>query len=190
MKRRIAAAVLAMLSACVLSVPASALSTAPGTHEQWTERILVEEEWPQETKEYAQWLEQQAELGAEGALADVTLAEYFSEYGVYGYCLGVITSKEPVRFSATGNRQKDQKAAYQAIQEYMASSGISEQIQDISDYAMAALQALDRDHPEIFWLSGTPGILLPVSYSYSSDGEASFTQTVLLTLKNKDLDIR
>lgn len=59
----------------------------------------------------------------------------------------------------------------------------------IGAYVQAAYQAFDRDHPEVFWLSGSSRVSYGFSYSTSSSG-INYTVTVYFILKASDFDIR
>ena len=191
-KRWIALFLMAVL--CVLfPVPAFAsISLAEGEHVLWIDRLAVDPEMPQAVLGLYDWLVAEGEKGVDGALADPTKAEFFPDYGFYGYELSILKNMEPVRFTPASGEEENQKAARTAIQLYKEESGLQARIEAVVEYALAVTHAFNRDHPEVFWLRGGFAVMLPISYTYDSDGTANFVQRIMLCFqKEKEgMDIR
>lgn len=192
MNKRWSAFLLAAVLAVLSAVPAGAVSLAEGEHILWIDRLAQDPTLPEAVLELYDWLVAEGEKGADGALADPQKATFFQGNGFYGYELAVLKNEDPVRFSPVSGAEDRQKAAWDAIQKYMTDSGMQEQIQYIIDYALAVTHAYNRDHPEIFWVTGGMALMLPISYTYSPDGTVNFTQHVMLCLykENENIDVR
>ena len=54
----------------------------------------------------------------------------------------------------------------------------------------AVFNAFDRDHPEVFWLSGASNVLNSYSYGYDSEGKVHYSQSIYFLLKSSKFDIR
>lgn len=192
MNKRWSAFLLAALLAVLSAMPAGAVSLAEGEHILWIDRLAQDPTLPEAVLELYDWLVAEGEKGADGALADPQKATFFQGNGFYGYELAVLKNEKPVRFPPVSGTEDRQKAAWDAIQKYMTDSGMQEQIQYIIDYALAVTHAYNRDHPEVFWVTGGMALMLPISYTYSADGTVDFTQHVMLCLykENENIDVR
>lgn len=59
-----------------------------------------------------------------------------------------------------------------------------------SPYVRAAFDAFDRDHPEVFWLSGSTSCGGGTRGSYNGDGSLNYTFTLNFLVKSNTFDIR
>jgi len=57
-------------------------------------------------------------------------------------------------------------------------------------HIIGAYSAFDRDHPEVFWLSGGSTMSYRASISISNNGTVTYTQPIYFVLKSDDFDIR
>lgn len=160
------------------SAEGSGPQLAEGNYERWIDRLA---DLPEYAREFYQWLEENA--GADGALANPLLGTQVQ--GEYGYFVSGYSSTLHVPCSEEELDQVTYDAAVDAMYEAF---------NEISDYAGAVYDAFDRDHPEIFWLSGE-GLygFYSNGYTYSySDGLAtiSFEIEVMFYLQAEGFDIR
>ena len=149
---------------------------APGNHPEWIDRIG---NLPQYAVDFYDWLE--ANANASGALADPTLGTYSG--GNYLYQIAEISGT--ASFTYTGNAETDAQNA--------ASSAMLADATMVVNYAGAAYGAFDKDHPEVFWLSGRAQYGYGGNYDYSvsgSKGTVYYTVAVYFYLINDDFDIR
>lgn len=192
MNKRWLAFLLAVLCVLVPAPSLKAASLAEGEHILWIDRLAEESEMPQAVLNLYEWLVAEGAKGADGALADPAKATYFPEQGFYGYELAILKNMEPVRFTPTAGKKNHSQAAWEAIRKYKEESGMQAQIDGIMDYALAVTHAYNRDHPEVFWLSGGFAVMMPVSYTASEDGKVDFIQRIMLCFYKEDegVDIR
>ena len=154
------------------------LTLAEGNHQLWIDRIA---DLPDYAETFYKWLENNAT--ATGALADPTLGTY--RKGSYVYVLDVFTGEVP--FTAADGDDMMSLAASAALADMQPKAQLA------MDYAVAAYSAFDRDHPEVFWLSGRSRGGYGYSYGYKTvDGTlvATYTATVYFYLQTTDFDIR
>lgn len=192
MKKRWISLLLAVLLLVPVLPSAEAIVLEEGEHVFWIERIQLDLTLPAVVLTFYDWLEAEGAKGADGALADPSNATWFAEYECYGYELAVLENETPVTYSTSFGKGGRMKAAQQAVQEYMETSGMQAHMDAIVEYALAATHAYNRDHPESFWITGGTGIMLPVSYTYPSEGTVNFTQRILICFYKEDagIDIR
>lgn len=151
---------------------------AEGSHEKWIDRIA---DLPDYAGDFYEWLEDNA--SADGALADPTLATLRKD--AYIYTVDSVEGSVPFDYEEGDDLRTLAKAA---AEEAMASTaGV------VIDYVVAAYGAFDRDHPEVFWLSGRSRCGYSGSYGYRvTDGvaTANYTVTVYFYLQTSDFDVR
>lgn len=157
---------------------AGGLTLAEGNHELWVDRIA---NLPDYAETFYQWLENNAT--ADGALADPTLAT--ERNGSYVYKLETFEGKVDFTYSAGDDMM--------ALAKEAAKAALAPRAQLTMDYAVAMYSAFDRDHPEVFWLSGRSRCGYSYSYGYSVNGSvatANYTVTVYFYLQAADFDVR
>lgn len=152
-----------------------------GNYQKWIDRVdLTDGEYA--TSLYA-WLEANSDVTTgTGALIDPTTQTQLSS-GEYVYL--VTTIKGEGTFAYTGNSAVDDQTAFDAVADQVyANEAVA------FSYITAAYSAFDRDHPEVFWLSGESQMLDMISYGYNSTGRVTFTQRLYFLLQSSEFDIR
>ncbi len=152
---------------------------AEGNHLRWIDRIG---NLPDFAVEFYGWLEDNATVG--GALVDPSLGVSYNN----GRAYKVATVTGSVEFTyAAGDSLSS--LAFTAAQKDLGN--ISSYI---SSYIFAAYGAFDRDHPEVFWLSGASKCGSGLSYSYKrntgSTATSNYTMDVYFYLSNSSFDLR
>ena len=149
----------------------------PGNYEKWIDRLDLSDA-PFALDFYA-WLE----ANIDGALVDPSgCATYKSNYV---YTAKVNTGTIPFTYD-----DDPESAAAEAL-----TNGLPETLSDVKPYLVAVYSAFDRDHPEIFWLTGGSVSGSSVSYSYSyggGSGTVKYTQNFYFYLTNsgRNFDVR
>lgn len=164
-------------NSCVSSVTTGPV-LAEGEYMRWVDRIA---DLPDFAQEFYGWLE--ANTGADGALADPSLGQNFSGSRVY--------LVESVSGSVPFTYQRGESASDKAYEAAVADLGDLPYI--IADYIFATYSAFDRDHPEVFWLTGASSCGSSISYSYSgsrNDAVSEYTLNLYFYLKTDDFDLR
>ena len=154
------------------------LTLADGNYQLWVDRVA---NLPDYAKNFYGWLEDNAT--ATGALADPTLATNRS--GSYVYPLDSFDGTVEFTYSAGDDMMTLAKEA--------AKAALVPKAQMTMDYAVAMFSAFDRDHPEVFWLSGRSRCGYSYSYGYNvTDGVAvaNYSVTVYFYLQTSDFDVR
>lgn len=147
---------------------------AEGNHQQWFDRIG---QLPAFALSFNTWLEENA--NPSGCLADPTKGTYLS--GDYVYVIETLQGSVNYN-NYTGATEKDKaKAAVYA--------DLGDLPNQIASYAAAVYGAFDRDHPEVFWLTGSSTYGFGTSYSYGS-GVANYTAYIYFYLQNSSFDLR
>ncbi len=149
-----------------------------GNHADWIDRLA---NLPDYASDFYSWLETNAT--ATGALADPTLGT--SQDEGYVYIIDVVEGQ--VEFTYTDNSDK-QSCAVQAVQDAAGA-----QYAVIRDFSFEVYGIFDRDHPEVFWLTGASKCGRKTSLSYGGTGGsgfANYTMTVYFTLKDSSFDLR
>ena len=158
---------------------------APGNHERWIDRI---DRLPDYAASFYTWLEKNAENG--GALIDPTQATCIQgdsgRYDTYAHRFHTIESSADFKF--TGNNHE--AAAQNAI---LSDLGDAHSV--AIQYATAVYGAFDRDHPEVFWLSGSTlyAYDIPYDYTYSrltGTGTVTYSVRLYFFLKDPEYDLR
>ena len=67
---------------------------------------------------------------------------------------------------------------------------MSDVLSKYAPYVQAAYDAFDRDHPEVFWLSGNTKCSVATNARLNSKGGYDYTITINFTAKRDDFDIR
>ncbi len=152
-----------------------------GNYERWIDRLDLAD------ADYALtlygWLEDNIGITTgTGALIDPTVCEQL-DVGEYVYPAATITGTGT--FTYTGDRNTDSAAAYAAVQDQ-----INADKTEAFAYLTAAYSAFDRDHPEVFWLSGRSQNMAMVNYSYTRAGTVKYTLTIYFMLKTDTFDVR
>ena len=158
---------------------------APGNHERWIDRI---DQLPDYAAAFYSWLETNAENG--GALIDPSQTTCMQgdsgQYDTYVYRFHTIEGSANFKF--TGNNHE--AAAQNAL---LADLGDAHSV--AIQYATAVYGAFDRDHPEVFWLSGSTiyGYDIPYDYTYSrftGTGTVTYSVRLYFFVKSPDFDLR
>ena len=162
-----------LTSALPVKSHAASISIASGTHVRWIDRIA---DLPDYAKNFYAWLE--ANASADGALGDPSAAQ--KNGGDDVYILQVLTG----RVNAGANA-----AAAQVQAAIMSHAGDKPQI--VTDLAFEVYGAFDRDHPEVFWLSGQSQCGMTMTYTYNPQtGIAEYEMPLLFYLRSGSFDIR
>lgn len=151
---------------------------AEGNHVRWFDRLADLPYW---CTSFYRWLENND--SDNGGLIDPTTQ---SEYnGRYIHHLTDITSSVDFVISSG---QTASEAANAAVY-----GDISENFAVAMDYAVTVYSAYDRDHPEVFWLTGNSRYSWSANYDYTSSGStgtATYTMTLKFLLKDGEFDLR
>ena len=154
------------------------LTLADGNHQLWVDRVA---NLPDYAETFYGWLEDNAT--ATGALADPTLATNRS--GSYVYPLDTFSGTVGFTYSAGDDMM--------ALAKEAALAALAPKAQLTMDYAVAMYSAFDRDHPEVFWLSGRSRCGYSYSYGYNvTNGAAvaNYSVTVYFYLQATGFDVR
>jgi len=155
-----------------------------GHYPNWIDRIA---DLPDYANQFYHWLEENANPG--GALVNPNKGERLSSF--YGHTVAVFEDTVPFTYDPENcTADSIQEAAYAAV-----CAASETQVQEAVDYTPAVYSAFDRDHPEVFWLSGDcsfgSGIQFGLSYvPGSGQGTASYTRKVYFVLESGGFDIR
>ncbi len=155
----------------------SAPQLAEGNYAKWIDRLAA---LPEYAVDFYQWLEENA--NAEGALADPTRAQQMD--GDYYYLVTTETGTVQAQCSLSDWKEKAQAAASEAMYEDFT---------EVVSYIREIYDVFDRDHPEVFWLSGSSTYAYAGSYEYGySNGvtTVNYELQVLFYLKTASFDIR
>ena len=171
--------------AAVSTHSGNGLPLAEGNHERWIDRLA---DIPPYAMDLYHWMEENSDGdGTEDALIQVEEANYLS--GNYMY--QVVSFSESVPFSVAADADDDTIIAAGA---QAANAVIDENIARVGAWVSAVVQAFDRDHGEIFWLSGSNRIFMPSSqirFEFNgTDWKAVFEQKICMTLKSRSFDVR
>lgn len=133
--------------------PRAAASSAPalsaGNHVSFLDRVTGA---PSYVLDFYNWMEDNANLN--GALADPTLgSSYEGDYGIeYYHKITTITGSVSYPFTNQAEAVETGSA--------LAKEALNAEFEIFNQWAGVAWDAFDREHPEVFWLSGQ------TSYSY------------------------
>ena len=147
-----------------------------GNYVNWIDRLdLTDADY---ALTFYQWLEDNCYT----VLADPTQHPQL-ESGEYAYLAATIQGTG--YFTYTGNKETDGQAALNAVYGQIAQNETA-----AFGYITAAYSAFDRDHPEVFWLSGKSQVMDMIGYSYYTSGKVTFTQYIYFVLQTEDFDLR
>jgi len=154
-------------------------SVADGNHLLWIDRMA---DLPDFARRFYNWLEDNAT--ADGTLANPSRADSYGSRKVY--LVDTITGSVPFTYK-TGDSLTN--LAFAAAQ---ADVGNVPNI--IANYAFATYGAFDRDHPEVFWLTGNSKCGSSLSYgfenAYGGVATATYTLKVYFYLTADSFDVR
>lgn len=162
---------------CTSRSNTSIVSLAKGNHEKWLDRIAY---LPVYAQNFYDWLVENST--AQGALADPTKGTNFGGE----YCHSVVNVRDTIQVACAYEEREERAAS-------VASEAIYEKFHEITDYLGAVYDVFDRDHPEVFWLTGDGMYGYTGSYYY---GYKNGTLTVmyeielLFYLKAEGFDVR
>lgn len=151
---------------------------AEGVHEEWIDRIG---NLPDFAREFYRWLEDNATL--DGALVNPDLAQQMEGDAVY-----LVTSVDGTAQFTYQSNQSISDLAYEA-----AVADLGDLPYILADYAFATYAAFDRDHPEIFWLTGSCSCGVILNYDYTGGdgyGVTDYTMELYLFVQAEDYDLR
>lgn len=151
---------------------------AEGNYAQWYDRLG---DLPDYAAELYQWLEDNA--GADGALADPTVATV--DKGSYIYVMATLPAE--VSYTYADGEDPQEKAEEAVV------AHCSDVFSVAMSYAVAVFSAFDRDHPEVFWLTGSSNYSWSLTYNYDhsgGSGTASYSMDVKFILDTDGFDIR
>lgn len=147
---------------------------AQGNHEKWIDRIG---QLPDFASAFYAWLEENAT--STGCLADPTNGTNLG--GRYVYLLQTVQGT--ANYSNYAGSTEEDKA------EAAITADLGDLPNQIVAYAAAVYGAFDRDHAEVFWLSGSSTYGYGTSYSYGG-GVVNYTAYIYFYLKNSTFDLR
>lgn len=147
---------------------------AEGNHERWIDRMA---DLPDFASSFYTWLEDNA--SSSGALADPTKGTNLN--GVYVYKIETIQGSVNYRnFSGYSEKARAEAAI---------AADLGDLPNQIAHYSAEVFGAFDRDHSEVFWLSGSSTYGCGTSFTYGG-GVANYTAEVYFFLKNSSFDLR
>lgn len=151
---------------------------AEGVHTEWIDRIG---NLPEFARDFYGWLEANAE--PEGALVNPELAQQLE-----GDWVHLVTSVDgSVQFTYTAGQAMADRAYEAAV------ADLGELPYVLADHVFAAYAAFDRDHPEVFWLTGSCYCGVVLNYDYSGGGGwgvSEYTMELYFFLRSGDYDLR
>lgn len=149
-----------------------------GNHQSYLDRVAS---LPQYALDYYRWLEDNAD--ANGALADPTLGTFRD--GEYYHLVTEVSGSEQFTFSS---RDKVADTA-----KLIAETNLNNAFTSFSAYVGVVRDAFDREHPEVFWLSGRSSCSYLGSWSYSYKGNTctvTYKADMVVFLQYDGFDIR
>lgn len=155
----------------------------PGTYADWIDRLDLT--GASYALNFYHWLEDNA--NASGALADYernTTILTSGEMTYYVYKVVVFEEDNVGSILTLPQDERLPKAKEMVIArtEKNNASAVA--------HINAVFNAFDRDHPEVFWLSGASNVLNSYSYGYDSEGKVYYSQSIYFLLKSNTFDIR
>ena len=152
-----------------------------GNYEKWIDRVDFTD--APYCLDFYRWLEENRAMNGGGdLLVNPTGAQQLSG-GQYVHLVTQIRGTAQINY--TGDPAVDganAKAATLALSK--------ENEKEAFSCISTTYSAFDRDHPEVFWLSGQSRMLDLISYGYNNKGVVTFTQNLYFVLKSDDYDIR
>ena len=150
-----------------------------GNHQHYQDRLS---NMPDYAMDFYAWLEHNAT--AEGALADPTLGDAYGP-GYYYYQVTVISGTETVTVPTGADRE--------ALATNVAQEAMNRELGIFSNYANTVYSVFDREHPEVFWLSGSAKFSAMCGYDYTGVGKnctVYYELYMLFWLQAGSFDIR
>ena len=131
------------------------------------------------------WLEENA--NASGALADFERNTSIFKSGSETYYVYKVVTFEEDNVGSILTLPKDDRlpAAKEMVLERTQQNNTS-----AVAHINAVFHAFDRDHPEVFWLSGASNVLNSYFYGYDSEGKVYYSQSIYFLVKSSTFDIR
>lgn len=161
------------MTALPVKSDAAQIAPAAGNHLRWIHRIG---DLPDYAQEFYTWLE--ANAAADGALGNPAVAQ--KNGADFVYVLQILKGSVQVGANALQNQIQT------AIMD-----DVGDRAQTVTNYAFEVYGAFDRDHPEVFWLSGQSQCGMTLSYTHSPQtGIAEYEMPILFYLQSGDFDIR
>lgn len=148
-----------------------------GNHQHYQDRL---KDLPAYAMEFYRWLEQNA---ADGALVDPSRGT--ASGSDYYHTVTRISGSETFTFQT--NAQRDTMAAA------VAREALDRELAVFCAYTSAMYSVFDREHPEVFWLSGSSRYGAQCGYTYRTQGKTCtvyYDLDMIFWLKSGSFDIR
>lgn len=149
-----------------------------GNHASYLDRVAS---MPDYALAYYQWLVDNS--GPDGILVDPTKAMDYE--GEYYYSVNYVSGSEKFTFTS-----KDEMLATGSA---MAAAALDREFNSFSNWAGVVQDAFDREHPEVFWLSGRSSVSYLGGWSYSTRGNVCtiyYQADMVVWLNYSGFDIR
>ena len=151
---------------------------ATGNYPSYLERVA---NMPDYAVDYYRWMEENA--GPDGILVDPTKGTEYN--GEYYYSVHYATGTEKFTFTS-----KDEMLATGG---QIAAAGLEKEFNAFSNWASVVHDIFDREHPEVFWLSGRTSVSYMGSWTYSTRGNTCtvmYQADLVVWLNYPGFDIR
>ena len=164
------------------------LSASPtlkeGHYEKWIDRV---DSLPQYATDLYNWMVSNA---AEGGVLRTAVDETLTD----GKSVHFVTEFTGGPHSFTYNDGATNTELFKQLEQICASE-ISSKVSVINEYVYAAYSAFDRDHPEVFWLSGSISTTWVTEYSLGKNSQTTtaigrYKTKLYIILKSPNFDIR
>ena len=172
----------AMESPRVEYVRTKAVVDAPtcseGNHVSYLDRVAS---LPEYALDYYHWIEDNC--GRDGILVDPTKGTELD--GEYYYSVHYATGTEKFTFSS--------KDEILSTGSQIAAAGMEKEFNSFSNWVSVVHDIFDREHPEVFWLSGRSSVSYMGSWSYSTRGNTCtvmYQADLVVWLRYPGFDIR
>lgn len=149
-----------------------------GNHASYMDRVAA---MPDYAKEFYRWMEENS--GPDGILVDPTKAT--EDNGEYYYAVHYTSGSEKFTFTS-----KDEMLATGSN---IAASALEKEFNSFSLWTGVVHDVFDREHPEVFWLSGHSSVSYLGGWSYSTRGNTCtiyYEADLVVWLKYPGFDIR
>lgn len=174
-----------MIGALGIYVNAAGVDLKEGNHEKWIDRIDLT--GSDSAADFYDWLVENSDGdGKNDALIDPAHASNLD--GSYVYIIKELKGTAEFSYQTGGNVSSAAKKAAEA-----AVLQATEPADDDQPILNAAFDAFERDHPEVFWLSGSRVFNTRTTYSYSyggGSGSVDYQCCFYFALKSSTFDIR
>lgn len=157
---------------------ANAPALSDGNHASYLDRLAS---MPDYALDYYRWMEENAVPN--GVLTDPTKGT--ENNGEYYYSVHYATGTEKFTFTS-----KDEMLATGG---QIAAAGLEKEFASFSNWVSAVHDVFDREHPEVFWLSGRSSVSYMGSWSYSTRGNTCtimYQADLVVWLQYPGFDIR